>query len=148
MKRRRIDPSYFNLFIILSPIMHLVLPIRIIIHPPLTYFGSVIIVAAVTLNASAVVHLRRKLTPVRFGHSPRILVTDGPYRIGRNPIYLSAVVLLLGVAGVLGSLVTLVFPVVLFLLLDRIYIPDEEILMEREFGPQYLRYKRAVRRWL
>ena len=128
--------------------MHLFLPIRIVIHPPLTYFGLVTVVAGVALNVSAVGNLRRKLTTVTFGESPRVLATDGPYRISRNPIYLSGVVLLLGVAVFLGSLVTFVFPVALFLLLDRIYIPDEEILMEKEFEPEYLNYKRAVRRWL
>lgn len=148
MDPRRIDPSYLNLFVVLSAIMHLVLPIRIIIHPPLTYFGLVIIIAGVALNVSAVGHLRRKHTTVAFGESPRVLVTDGPYRISRNPIYLGGVVFLLGVAVALGSLVTFVFPVVCFLLLDRIYIPDEEILMEQEFGPEYLRYNEAVGRWL
>lgn len=148
MKRRRIDPSYFNLFIILLPILHLVLPIRIVIHPPLTYFGLGTAIAGVALNVCTVGHLRMKRTTVTFGERPRVLVTDGPYCISRNPIYLSGVVLLLGVDVFLGSLVTFIFPVVLFLLLDRIYIRDEEILMEKEFGPEYLIYKEAVRRWL
>lgn len=148
MKRKCIDPSYFNLFIAFLPVIHLVLPIRSIIHPPLTYFGLVAIIAGVALNKSAVGLLRRKLTTVTFGEKPSVLVTDGPYRISRNPIYLGGVVVLLGESVFLGSLVTLIFPFILFLLLDRIYIPDEETLMEKEFGLEYLHYKKAVRRWL
>lgn len=146
--RRRVDPSYFNLLIVLSPVMHLVLPIGIAVRPPLTYLGLAIVVAAIALNVSAVRHLRRKLTTVTFGESPSVLATDGPFRMSRNPIYLSGVVLLLGIAVFLGSLVTFAFPATLFLLLDRIYIPDEEALLETQFGPDYLSYKRAVRRWL
>lgn len=148
MRHRRIDPSYFNLFIILSLVMHLILPIGIVIHPPLTYIGLAVIVAGVGLNVSAVGHLKRKRTTLTFGERSRVLATEGPYRISRNPIYLSGVILLLGVAVFLGSLTTFVFPVILFLLLDRIHIPDEEIQLEKEFGAEYLSYKRAVRRWL
>ena len=146
--RRRVDPSYFNLLIVLSPVMHLVLPIGIAVRPPFTYLGLAVVAAAVALNVSAVRHLRRNLTPVAFGETPRALATDGPYRMSRNPIYLSGVVLLLGIAVFLGSLVTFAFPLILFLLLDRIYIPDEEVLLERRFGADWLSYRSAVRRWL
>jgi protein-S-isoprenylcysteine O-methyltransferase Ste14 len=38
--------------------------------------------------------------------------------------------------------------VLLFLLLNFLYIPSEEIEMERIFGMEYIEYKRKVRRWV
>lgn len=112
MEHRRIDPSNFNLLIVISPMMHFILPIRIVIFPPLSYLGLVVFVAGIVLNVSAMGHLRRNLTTVAFGERSGVLATDGPYRISRNPIYLSGIILLLGPAIFLGSLITFVFLVV------------------------------------
>lgn len=128
--------------------MHFILPIRIVIFPPLSYLGLVVFVAGIVLNVSAMGHLRRNLTTVAFGERSGVLATDGPYRISRNPIYLSGIILLLGPAIFLGSLITFVFLVILFLLLDRFYIPEEEIQLKEELGVKYMRYKRIVWRWL
>jgi protein-S-isoprenylcysteine O-methyltransferase Ste14 len=42
----------------------------------------------------------------------------------------------------------LIAPLLFFLVIDRMLIPEEEETMERIFGEQYLDYKRRVRRWL
>lgn len=62
-------------------------------------------------------------------------------------MYLGGVIVLIGVAMLLGSLVSFCFPVLLFLLLDLIYIRSEEREMEERFGIDYLEYKQTVRRW-
>jgi protein-S-isoprenylcysteine O-methyltransferase Ste14 len=110
--------------------------------------GIVFILIGLVLNMVASNHLRKNQTPVDFNQPPNRLVTDGPFRFSRNPIYLSGVTVLFGIAILLGSLVSFCFPMLLFLLLNYIYIPSEEKEMQEMFGNDYVKYKHSVRRWL
>ena len=147
MKSKLINPSFLNLFIPISIAIHFIFPIRILIYPPLKYLGIVVILLGLMLNLGASKRMRRNQTPVGFYQPPIRLVTNGPFGFGRNPIYLSGVMVLLGIAILLGSLASFIFPVLLFLLLDLIYIPAEEREMEEKFGSEYVKYKHTVRRW-
>ncbi len=128
--------------------MHLLFPIQMLIRSPLRYVGIRLILLGLALNLAASARLRDSQTPVDFHKSPVRLVTDGPFQMTRNPIYLGGVAVLLGIAMFLGSLVTLLFPVFVLVVLDRIYVPIEEGEMEERFGHDYLEYKQAVRRWM
>jgi len=76
------------------------------------------------------------------------LATDGPYRFTRNPLYIAAIGVYLGVTfwvdGVAPLL--LVFPMV-WLLQRGIIVPEERYL-ETKFGEAYVSYRSTVRRWL
>ncbi len=63
-------------------------------------------------------------------------------------MYLGAVLLVSGVAILLGSLSALLVVVGFFALLQEGFIRHEESLLERTFGERYREYKRSVRRWL
>lgn len=141
-------PTYFNTFLILAIGLHLVLPIKRVIHSPYTYLGFIFVSFGVVLNVWSVGALKGRNTTIDFHGTPHRLVTDGPFRISRNPTYLGGVILSLGVAVLLGSLITFVFPIVLVLILDKLYIPSEEKSLEELFGGEYLEYKRRVRRWI
>lgn len=148
MKLKPLDPYSFNLLIPLSIGLHFIFPIQILIHSPLRYSGLGAIFLGMAINIRAVVQLRKMYTSVQFDETPTQLVTDGPFQISRNPIYLGGVMVLIGIAIFLGSLITFFFPVILFLILDRIYIPHEESQMKELFGADYIEYQHAVRRWL
>lgn len=148
MKNRLIPPSYFNAFLLLAIALHYVLPVKQLILPPYTYLGLLIILIGVGLNVWAVGTLKRRKTTIDFHDTPLRLVTDGPFGVSRNPVYLSGVTSSFGVAVLLGSLTTFVFPVVLMWILSRFYIPAEENALEDVFGSEYLAYKRRVRRWI
>ncbi|MCE3289332.1 MAG: hypothetical protein K0R83_1344, partial [Caulobacter sp.] len=79
---------------------------------------------------------------------PDVLVTGGPFRFTRNPMYLGFLLLLAGVALGLGAASPWIVPVVFWLLADRWYIPFEERAMRRTFGEAYEAYARRVRRWV
>ncbi len=102
----------------------------------------------IVLNVWSSRLLIKKSTVIDFYEAPTKLVTDGPFRISRNPVYLSGVILSLGIAILLGSLITFVFPIALLLILDRFYIPIEEERLETSFGKEYLEYKQRARRWI
>ena len=128
--------------------LHFVLPIKRIVYSPYTYLGFVFILLGLALNTWSVRELKKRNTTIDFQEMPNRLVTDGPFRISRNPLYLGGVILSLGIAILLGSLITFVFPVALLLILDRLHIPAEETRLEKIFGEEYLEYRQQVRRWI
>ena len=76
------------------------------------------------------------------------VIQSGLYRFSRNPIYVSGLLLQLGIALLMNNLwIVLLVPVSKFAF-DRYVIAREEAYLERAFGDVYLDYKRKVRRWL
>ncbi|MFQ6088379.1 MAG: methyltransferase family protein [Candidatus Methanofastidiosia archaeon] len=148
MKNKLIPPAYFNIFFVLAIGLHFILPIERIIYSPYTYLGFIFILFGIVLNIWSVRLLKKKNTTINFYETSNKLVIDGPFRISRNPIYLSGVILSLGIVILLGSLITFVFPIALLLILNKLYIPFEEMKLEKTFGREYLKYKQKVRRWI
>jgi protein-S-isoprenylcysteine O-methyltransferase Ste14 len=78
----------------------------------------------------------------------RRMVVQGPYRHVRNPMISGVLAILLGEAILLGSLGVLVW-FGAFFAINALWMPVvEEPGLERRFGEDYLRYKRAVPRWI
>ncbi len=82
-------------------------------------------------------------------HRPsKVLVTEGPYRRSRNPIYLGMALIYLGVVCAIASLGVLVlFPLVL-LVMEFGVIRREERYLAEVFGEAYESYRQEVRRWI
>lgn len=148
MKTRLLPPKYLNLLLLIAVGLHFVIPVKRIISPSFSYVGVAIILLGVILNVWSGSTLRRNNTTIDFNHIPKQLVTDGPFRFSRNPIYLSGVILSLGVTIALGSLIIFIYLIALFVILNWIYIPFEEGRLENEFGQNYHDYKQSVRRWI
>ena len=103
---------------------------------------------AVLLFLLSVREFRAAGTAVRRTQPTTTIVRTGPYRFSRNPIYLSFILLVLGLSvwfNDLWLLVTLV-PAVGFI--AAVVIPREERFLERNFPDRYSSYKATVRRWL
>jgi protein-S-isoprenylcysteine O-methyltransferase Ste14 len=81
-------------------------------------------------------------------HPARCLVTSGPYRFSRNPMYVGLCALYLGLA----LLLNVTWPVVLFPLvviaLFHLVIRREERYLADAFDDAYALYAQRVRRWL
>lgn len=75
------------------------------------------------------------------------LVTDGLYRISRNPTFLGQVVLLAGVALAIPSLPTTLAPI-LFLWSASVQIREEERVLRAAHGAAYDRWAARVPRWI
>jgi uncharacterized protein (TIGR03382 family) len=91
---------------------------------------------------------RRAGTPIRPTAQAVALVTSGPFRLSRNPMYLGIVVLLLGVALLVGSWPMLIAPLGFLVLMSQVFIPFEEHKLRQVFGEAYDSYARRVRRWI
>lgn len=139
---------FFYSSIALTVIFHFILPITIVIISPFTYIGLILIGLGLVYNLWAVITLKKFETTYEFYNTPTYLVTSGPFSKTRNPIYLGGIVLMIGVSIFLGSLITFIFPPIVFIVLHFYYIPIEEKKMEDLFGNDYLKYKKDVRRWI
>jgi protein-S-isoprenylcysteine O-methyltransferase Ste14 len=95
-----------------------------------------------------VFHFRTYRTSVRFGFSPPHLVTDGPYQLSRNPMYLSALFAWLGWVVFYGSPAVLAAFALLWSLFAFRVVPQEERQLRKIFGEEYTEYQRSVGRWI
>lgn len=76
------------------------------------------------------------------------LVTHGPYRFTRNPMYLGLTIGYIGLSLVLNTAWPLIILPLMLWLLVRTVIDAEEKYLAAEFGDEYVRYTKRVRRWL
>jgi protein-S-isoprenylcysteine O-methyltransferase Ste14 len=140
--------GYFLLLLVLSIVSHFVIPARVILHAPFTWAGILIIGAGLYLAFRCRALFLQNRTTLSPYESPAVLITTGPFRISRNPVYLVMAVILFGSAVVMGTLVPFLFPVLFIVIIELLFIPDEEQRLEEIFGEKYREYKREVRRWV
>ena len=76
------------------------------------------------------------------------LVTHGVYRVSRNPMYLSLLVLLAAYALRLGTPAAWLGPAAYAAWITRFQILPEERALARRFGAEWDAYRRRTRRWL
>lgn len=110
--------------------------------------GWLAVALGFTTMMSGVITFRRAGTTVIPHHPVSRIVTHGPYRFTRNPMYLGLTIAYIG--GIL--LMNDVWPVVLLpialLLLIHFVIEREEQYLSTAFGAEYDEYRRRVRRWI
>lgn len=91
---------------------------------------------------------RKHRTTTTPGQVSSKLVTWGPYRFSRNPMYVGLTLAYLGEAGLLKQ----AWPVVLLPLVvayvHYIVIPVEEARLREAFPEEYEQYRTRVRRWV
>lgn len=142
-------PLIFLPPLILGLALHFVIPLPFLPTVLLQLvIGNLIMILAGVLIISAVVTMRRANTTFSLHKESTALVTKGPFRFSRNPAYLAAGVLYLGIGVAVDALwvvLLLPFPVGVIILT---VIRREEAYLERKFGAEYLSYKARVRRWL
>ena len=91
---------------------------------------------------------RQSGTPIRPTDRATAIVSSGPFRFSRNPMYLGIVVILLGIAVWVGSLPMLIAPAGFFAFMSLVFIPYEEQRLREAFGDDYVSYTQKVRRWI
>lgn len=136
------------LILIGLPILfHYLFPLMNVVPKPYSYLGILIMFIGLVLMTWAAREFNKANTGYQLRNSSK-LVTSGPFRFSRNPIYLGMVFWLIGLAILLGSLITFLFPFFFFLIVNFTIIPSEETSLEKLFGTNFTKYKQDVRRWL
>lgn len=113
-----------------------------------TPIGWLLIALGAGLSVWGLVTFRGAGTPIRPDQPASTLVTHGPFRLSRNPMYLGLSVVYLGVMLLLNSLWTLLLLPSVIAILYLTVIRREERHLAATFGSAYDEYRRRVRRWL
>ncbi len=145
---RILPPTYFLFYLAAAIILHVLVPIVYIISAPFTYLGIAVMLFGLVITFWADNIFKRVKTTVQPFEKSTVLVTEGPFRLSRHPMYLGFVSVLLGLAILLGSVVSFLSPIAMFVTLQMRFMPYEEKDMEAVFGAEYAAYKNRVRRWL
>lgn len=78
----------------------------------------------------------------------RSLQTAGIYSISRNPMYLSLLVLYMGIGCFKGNLWSFILIPLLVVIVTHFVIRNEEAYLARTFGSDYTEYQKKVKRWI
>ena len=114
----------------------------------LGWLGPVAMLCAASLFVLSLREFRAAGTSVRGTERTTAIVRTGPYRFSRNPIYVSFILLMAGLAVWLNDFWLIVTLIPAVGVIATIVIPREEAFLERNFHDEYLSYKGSVRRWL
>jgi protein-S-isoprenylcysteine O-methyltransferase Ste14 len=110
--------------------------------------GAALLVAGVTVVLFCIrLFVKSRTTLIPF-ETATTLVMRGPYRLTRNPMYLSLVVVYLGAVALLMQFWSLLLLPVPVMIVNGIVIPTEESRLREKFGESFLAYCARVRRWL
>ena len=91
---------------------------------------------------------KRAQTPIEPWRPTSSVITNGPYRYSRNPIYLGFAIAGVGFALAFNTC-WMLFSVLAFVLIaNKHVIEKEEGYLEGKFGESYSNYRRETRRWL
>ena len=145
----KVSPQkWFFIFLVLLLGLGLILPCGKVIPSPYNWTGILLIIFGFVLNIWADSLFKTFKTTVKPDQEPTYLITGGPFRFSRNPMYLGMAAILLGAAIVSRSLISFIFPIIFAGVMQKIFIPFEESMLESAFGNKYHYYKKTVRRWL
>jgi protein-S-isoprenylcysteine O-methyltransferase Ste14 len=141
-------PVYFLVALGVMALLDYVVPVLPVFAWPARWAGVAVAVLGLALGAWAALLFRRAGTGIIPFRPATALVTRGPYRYTRNPMYLGLSTMLLGAGILMGSLTPfIVIPAFMAVIADR-FVAREEEMLEKTFNGAYLEYKARVRRWL
>ncbi|WBE24733.1 methyltransferase family protein [Denitrificimonas caeni] len=141
-------PLVYVAFFLLAWVLSSIWPWPLPENPWTLFFGWMAIDASVLLMLwTAWLMLWRKTTLNPYG-KPQQLLTEGPFRVTRNPIYVADTLFYMGAALLFADVwVWLFLPVVLVAVSFGVIRHEERLLMQH-FGDDYRNYMNKVRRWL
>ena len=145
-----LPPTIFAALLALGLLLHWFSPISAIPAPKqvLWAVGGFLAATSGILALSARSEMIRANTAIDPREATTRIVESGVFRISRNPMYLSLVLLLLGIAVGLNSAWLLLVCLPFVLIIHYGVVLREERYLENKFEDSYRRYKERVRRWI
>lgn len=110
--------------------------------------GWLVGLAGLVLDIQAMRRLSAARTTIMPNRPSEHLVTDGPFALTRNPIYLGNTMLMIGAGLVSGIAWFLILAVIAAIATQKLAIEREERHLEARFGKKFRDYRKKVRRWI
>jgi protein-S-isoprenylcysteine O-methyltransferase Ste14 len=148
MIRKVMPTTYLLIALMVMLILRFAQPINQIIPTPWNLFGLVPLLLGIVINLFADKALREAKTTVKPFLESNTLVTGCVYSLSRHPMYLGFVLVLIGVAILLGALTPWLIVFAFIALLELVFIQVEELMLSEKFGSSWKDYKRRVHRWI
>jgi len=145
----KVHPPILLLFHVLGAfLLNWLLPLPFDFIKPFEWIGYILVFIGLGFAFSAVSQFGKMHTTLDPHGSVSAIVTSGPYRFSRNPIYLGFVWTLIGLPLAVGNSWGAVLSPLLMLSMYQLVIKHEEAYLEEKFKGIYTSYKSRVRRWL
>ncbi len=141
-------PLIFLGYLVSALILNWAVPFAIPWTTALRVAGGLAVVGGLWLARSAVSQMMKAHTTPDPRTATTALVTAGPYRFTRNPIYLGFFLIYLGFTLLAGTLWGLLLSPFLLGTVTRSIIHAEEAYLKRKFKEEYTKYSSRVRQWL
>ncbi len=144
-------PWVFVLTYLVGVALQIIFPINIRSQGALFFIkilGIVLFLIAAIFASWSQILFRKAKTTTTPGERSAKFVTSGPYRLSRNPMYISLTLAYIGEVGLLAQTWPLFVLPLVVAYINRIVIPLEENLLKKDFGEEYKNYCTQVRRWL
>jgi protein-S-isoprenylcysteine O-methyltransferase Ste14 len=149
MNRKQVlPPTYFWGSVLLMFGLHYLVPVRKLIGAPYSYLGVIPLLIGLMVNVWCSEQFKRVKTTVKPFEQSSHLVTEGPYRFSRHPMYVGMALALIGLAVLLGTTVQVVVIPIFVWVMGKKFIAAEEKALEETFGEAYRQYSKRVRRWV
>lgn len=141
-------PAFLLATIALGVVLDLAVPFSVLPNTLAFGLGIALGVISVVLNWWSAFTMLRARTSVTGLGSSTVILQIGPFRISRNPIYISMLLLAGAVALAVNSAWGLILLIPLFLALKYWAVVLEERYLKSKFGDEYRDYCSRVRRWV
>ena len=119
-----------------------------LVHQYIFLSGIILFVTGGIFAAWSLHIFHKAKTTTTPGENSNQLITSGPYRFSRNPMYISLTLAYLGEAGLLVQAWPVLFLILVLGYVNWIVIPLEEKILLADFGELYANYCKEVRRWI
>lgn len=141
-------PLLYGFAFLVAAVMHSLFPMPIVAANIAAGTGLALLAIGAVLATWSRRTLEGAGTNVNPARPATILVTTGPYRFSRNPMYLARTFLYVGLGFLANALSVLLALAPLLVVMHHGVIKREERYLEDKFGDAYRRYRAGVRRWL
>jgi protein-S-isoprenylcysteine O-methyltransferase Ste14 len=147
-KKLMVPPLWLMLGLLAMLALDEALPIVEVVPERWRWVGLLIAGPGFLQGVWAISFFVKAQTPLHPHDDATSLITAGPYRYSRNPMYLGLLAVLIGTAIGFGSLSPWLIPPLFVAVITNQFIRPEERRLEARFGEAYRAYRASVRRWL
>jgi protein-S-isoprenylcysteine O-methyltransferase Ste14 len=141
-------PLIYLLFILLGVALDQLVQVRITSNGAIPRLGGALVMLALLIMGWSLLQFRKAKTTVRPDKPASALITTGPFRFSRNPLYLAWSILYAAVGLWLNSAWVMALLIPTIVVVTFAVIVREERHLLKQFGEDYQYYRATVRRWL
>lgn len=110
--------------------------------------GLILILSGISLVFVSLRFMRKMKTTFIPDGTPEVLISSGPFKFSRNPIYLGMLTILVGLAFLMSSLSAIIIAIVFGAIINFTWIAHEEKKLHELFSEDWENYSSKVRRWI